>query len=202
MSKKLILTPWEIYHGYTFLEELAPYPWWHRRARALDHSWREVSVNLKRMYHGKLKWPVWHSTTHGMYQTRFYKIYLWMKSRCNNKTNTHYHRYGERGIQCLWETFEDFKNDMLDSYKDMMIKDSNTTIDRINNNWHYCKENCRWASRQEQSENRSTNVLVPDKYKWNTITELCKRFWINRQTFYWRRHKWYSFEEALHWKSH
>lgn len=85
-----------------------------------------------------------------------------MNTRCNNPNYFKYHRYGGRGIKNEWESFEDFFGDMAESYvahvKEHGVND--TTIDRIDNDGNYCKENCRWATNKIQSRNRSTNNLV------------------------------------------
>lgn len=92
-------------------------------------------------------------TTHTT-QNRFYWIYRNIKCRCNNKNATRYYRYWWRWIKCERETFEQFKDDMYDSYlehcKEYWIKE--TTIDRINNDWNYCKNNCKWATYKEQAK--------------------------------------------------
>lgn len=73
-----------------------------------------------------------------------------MRNRCNCKSAGSYARYGGRGIKiCLrWESFENF-------FADMGPRPSpNHSLDRINNDDHYYKENCRWATQSEQSLNQ------------------------------------------------
>lgn len=87
---------------------------------------------------------------------RFYSIFKGLKNRCNNPNNSAFVNYGKRGIKVLWPSFESFKKDMYPSYlqhvKAHGVK--NTTIDRINNDGHYSKVNCKWATLLEQSRNR------------------------------------------------
>lgn len=94
--------------------------------------------------------------THGMTGTRFYAIFKGIQTRIYNKNREKYKIYGGRGIKCLWKNFEEFRNDMLENYqshiKEFGIK--NTSIDRIDVNGNYCKENCRWATNKQQVENR------------------------------------------------
>lgn len=103
--------------------------------------------------------------THGMTNTYFYKKWLHMKSRCNYEGNNRYHNYGGRGITYdpKWEQFEGFYEDMYESYCKHVEEygERNTTLDRIDHNKNYSKENCRWATYIEQ-ENNKTNTRYND----------------------------------------
>jgi hypothetical protein len=75
-----------------------------------------------------------------------------MIRRCESSKHTHYHRYGGRGITVCqeWrESFPQFLADMSPSYQEGL------TLDRINNDLGYSKENCHWATKKEQRLNSS-----------------------------------------------
>jgi len=82
-------------------------------------------------------------TTH-----RLYRIWTGMKFRCDSPRYEKYHRYGGRGItyDISWKDFEIFVADMYPSYIEGL------TLDRINNDGNYSKDNCQWATRQVNSK--------------------------------------------------
>lgn len=96
--------------------------------------------------------------THGLTNTRFYNIWIGMKTRCNNKNILYSKYWFEKGIKVEWDSFQEFRNDMHDSYLEHCIEFGikNTSIDRIDGNNNYCKGNCRWATSKEQAVNRIT----------------------------------------------
>jgi hypothetical protein len=105
------------------------------------------------------------STTHGASnrkgtpkQKGMYLSWMSMKTRCLNPNSPDFKDYMGRGITLCeeWEKFEAFWSDMEATW----FPDS--SIDRIDNDAHYNKANCRWATEKEQQNNRrnSRNVMV------------------------------------------
>lgn len=120
-----------------------------------------------------------------------------IKKRCLDKNNK---AYWGKGIQCEWETSDEFVKDMLTSFvehvKEYGVKE--TTIDRINPNGNYCKENCRWTTWKNQARNTTKNVCVA--YKWDSfpsITALCEHLWIDDRLVQCRMKRWWSIEDAV-----
>lgn len=119
--------------------------------------------------------------THGeaASQTRLYRIWAAMKSRCNNKNNIGFHRYGGKGIRVCdeWNTFEVFRDwAMSNGYSDEL------TIDRIDSNGDYVPENCRWVSYKVQSNNTSRNHYVTAFGDTKTISQWSDRFGVPERT--------------------
>ena len=85
---------------------------------------------------------------HGMSRTRTYQCWESMKARCNGSDKLGIEYYQSKGITYdpRWEDFREF-------FKDMGICPENYTLDRIDSDGNYSKENCRWTTRSEQSFN-------------------------------------------------
>ena len=113
-------------------------------------------------------------TTHGQHMTRLYHIWQGMKARCYNKNNSHYHRYGGRGLEICEEWRENFE-----AFYEWAINNGYTeelTIERINNDGNYEPSNCTWSTNQEQSNNRSTCIKITIGNATKTLTEWCEIF--------------------------
>lgn len=126
---------------------------------------------------------------------RFYNIFMQIKQRCTNKKDDWYNRYWWRWIICEWKSFKDFKRDMYMSYLEHRKVHSrkNTTIERENNNWNYCKDNCKWATQKEQSRNKSSNVF----YKRKCIADWVKELWLNYNSVRGKIFRWQPINVAL-----
>ena len=98
------------------------------------------------------------SAIHKMSRTLFYKRWFAMKDRCRNPKVERYPNYGGRGIKVCdqWQNFINFMEDMYESFLEHceLYGIKNTSLDRIDTNGHYNKENCHWATYLEQRHNR------------------------------------------------
>lgn len=106
---------------------------------------------------------------HGMCETPTHNTWMSMRGRCTNINNKKYPRYGGRGISICeeWKKFINF-------YKDMGEKPRGHSIDRIDNNKGYYKENCRWATPKQQSNNREMMSSIEKNKRTNKKIEYYK----------------------------
>lgn len=105
---------------------------------------------------------------HKMCRTSIYGVWCDMKRRCYNPKRNNYHSYGGRGITVCptWkDSFVTFFNDMGER------PDKNYSLDRIDNNKQYSKENCKWSTRSEQNNNTQRSI----KYKGETASQASLR---------------------------
>jgi len=120
------------------------------------------------------------NTKHGLSKTRFYNIWSSMISRVKNKNHKYHDNYGGRGINIdsNWSKFENFMNDMYDSYLKHVIiyGELNTTIDRIDNEGNYSLNNCKWSTRFEQSMNTRRNKKYLICGEMLTIKEISEKY--------------------------
>ncbi len=109
-----------------------------------------------------------------------YSRYESMVSRCRHKSNHAYKHYGGRGIICIWNSYTEFKSDLYQSYIEHLEKFGvkNTTLDRINVDGNYCKENCRWATWTIQNNNRRisyTKMTAHDAHQRRMLLQRLRR---------------------------
>lgn len=95
-----------------------------------------------------------------------------MRNRTTNPSNEHYKNYGGRGINSdEFAVYIDFYDVMYDSYMELAdrIGERNVSLDRINPNGNYTKENCRWIDKHAQvgNQERTLNFIAtfPDGHK-------------------------------------
>ena len=221
----LEINKWDRYGLLTIKEELQEIvrPSWQKKRKFLCKCdcWNEKEVILQSLRNWntqscwcyKNKIAAESNTKHWKSKKRIYKIYRAILTRCNNKKTKRYKDYWGRWIKCEWESFEDFYADMWASYEEWL------SIDRINNDWNYSKENCRWATPKQQSNNtrRSININIRfyiKKYRkdilknlyfwieWNwqrkSMIEWCNILWISQSVVTSRVSvMWWTYLEAL-----
>ena len=102
-----------------------------------------------------------------------------MKQRCLNEKSPSFKRYGGRGIFVCerWLNFENFK-------KDMGKRPQNKSLERINNDDGYYKENCRWATDDEQMNNTSRCIYLRFKGENKTLMQWCAKLNLDYRSAY------------------
>lgn len=108
-------------------------------------------------------------TKHGRHGSGAYRTWDKMIQRCTNPNNHAYKHYGEKGVFVCsdWLDFKGFYSDMGDRPEGM-------TIERLNSEDGYYKENCVWANKQDQMRNTSRNIVVSISNRLMTVLELAQ----------------------------
>lgn len=124
--------------------------------------------------------------------SRTYSTWLHMTDRCNNPNNDSYKNYGGRGIE-VCERWSDFANFL----EDMGERPKGTSIDRVNVDLGYFKDNCRWATKKVQLNNKRDNRKFDYKGETLTISQLSEKYGINRAKLSYRLKRGWGIEEAI-----
>lgn len=119
--------------------------------------------------------------THGCSHAPEYQVWRSMFRRCYETDNSSYATYGGRGIKVCkrWGDFSKF-------YQDMGPRPTpNHSIDRKKTNGNYTPSNCRWATLQEQNDNRRSNLPVTIKgVEYPSMASAGRAFGIGRSCMY------------------
>lgn len=127
-------------------------------------SWHVLSWHIISCWCKSSRLIIWdRRRTHWMCWKPLYNVWREIKLRCNNPKNKRYKHYWWRWISVCdkWKKFEWFQEDMEESYYSHLKIyhwTRQTSIDRIDNNGNYCKENCKWSTMKEQANNTQKSL--------------------------------------------
>ena len=105
-----------------------------------------------------------------------YKIFINAKVRCTVPTSKDYPRYGGRGIEFRFKSFQEF-TDALGERPSMQH-----SVNRIDNDGHYEKGNVEWATPLQQQRNKRSNHLFTARGKTQTLVEWSVDYGIHKST--------------------
>lgn len=139
--------------------------------------------------------------THGMTKERLYRIWIGMRARCTKANHHAYKNYGGRGITiCVdWLTFQNFKNDMYESYLTHAETHGEriTTLERIDVNGGYNSENCKWIKLEEQASNRRNSRMLVYKGETLSLIEISRKYSISYDVLHKRLESGWSISDAI-----
>lgn len=132
------------------------------------------------------------NTKHNGCGTVMYKTWTGMKTRCTNPNSKAYANYGGRGIAFdpAWADFAAFVSDMGE-------RPDGCTLERIDNDKGYSKDNCKWATTAEQSRNTRQNVNLTFNGKTQCMTDWANELFIPYPTIQDRVRRGWSVEKIL-----
>jgi hypothetical protein len=136
-------------------------------------------------------------TKHGLSRTVEYRRWAAMKERCYSKNNKHYKDYGGRGITVC----DRWLNHPAVFIADMGLCPKGFSIDRLDNNLGYSKDNCVWASAKQNANNTRRNLLIEFNGTTKTLSQWAEETGLKRESIKGRLNRGWSIEKALTRKS-
>jgi len=109
-------------------------------------------------------------------RSRAYRAWGDMLQRCSNPNFRQFKDYGGRGITVC----EEWKNSFENFLRDMGEPPEGLSLDRIDNDGGYSADNCRWATRAQQQQNRRQKAATPANL---SISRSFEDLQIGRKTF-------------------
>lgn len=110
---------------------------------------------------------------HHLSQSVEYHTWTAIKRRCGHLGSGAHPQYAGKGISVC----QRWRDSFLAFYEDMGPRPTAShSIDRIDNGGNYDPQNCRWATKAEQSNNRSNTIMVGGV----PLAELCRAYGVPR----------------------
>lgn len=131
------------------------------------------------------------NVTHGMSGSAEYVAFSSMRDRCENQNDPAWPRYGGRGIQVKFRSLEEFVAHLGKR------PTPEHSVDRINNDGHYEPGNVRWATRQEQRNNRRDSILYEINGVRDTMSGWASKIGIRPSSVAYRIKAGWPLEKAL-----
>jgi hypothetical protein len=134
------------------------------------------------------------ATRHGLHAHPLYSVW----HRCYDTKQSHYNRYGGRGIAMVESWVHDvsvFVNDVISEIGER--PSGKHTLDRIDNDAGYGPGNIRWATMIEQANNRSSTVFIKYNGEIRSLMGWCETFNLYPSTVAQRLNKGWSVDRAF-----
>lgn len=161
-----------------------------REKEATVYSWAKWSIKscwcLKKTY----------CSTHWLSSHTSYKSWKAMMHRCYKEKHKHFKYYWWRWVKVCKR-----RHDVRNFIRDMWERPIGKTLDRIDNDKWYFKENCKRSSYKTQSRNRRNNNYISVSWTMYCIAWRAEHLWVNYNTLqskiyrYWK--KWISWKEVI-----
>lgn len=171
---------------------------WKRKAKFKCECGKEFIAIIHKINSGHTKsCGCRNGEQHRMFGTPEYESWAHMKSRCYREKDARYSDYGGRGITVCDRWVDSFM-----SFFDDMGKrpSSNHSLDRINNELGYYKENCRWATKAQQNRNTRQNRYLTYNGKTQSMPDWCDELKLDYNIIRDRIFRGWTFERAIHQK--
>ena len=118
---------------------------------------------------------------HGHFYKPWYPSYKAMMERCYLPSSGNYERYGGKGVTVCEEWHDINKFAEWAEYSGYA---PGLTIDRLDSSKGYSPDNCRWATKKQQSNNRKNTIFYTYKGETKALTDWARLYGINRYTLY------------------
>lgn len=131
---------------------------------------------------------------HGLSKTRIHNEWIRMRFRCSGKNIEDYPSHSGRGIKVCeeWNDFTIFKDWALSNGYDDSL-----TIDRIDNDKGYSKDNCRWTTQSEQNRNTRRTIYITHNKETKLLIDWTREKNMSYNVTYSRYKKGWSFERIF-----